>query len=186
MHRSRQITTPAPHHTVFLQAGCPSCWLGGRKGIRPVKNWVVGCWRGYLSAARCRLARLVRHVTDWLWPSANVWVWLPHLGLLVVEVLPDGHQQLTQAFKAVLITRTQQLEQTVMHDGLSQHPQLVQLTNEPAPAVPIRRHSIHCIPCHSACHYRLIAGVLTITSMTKLTHTHTHTHLTALFPGLPR
>jgi len=25
------------------------CWLGGRKGIRPVKNWVVGCWRGYLS-----------------------------------------------------------------------------------------------------------------------------------------
>ena len=31
---------------------CPSvlwrCWLGGRKGIRPVKNWVVGCWRGYL------------------------------------------------------------------------------------------------------------------------------------------
>ena len=31
-------------------------WLGGRKGIRPVKNWVVGCWRGYLSEARCRLA----------------------------------------------------------------------------------------------------------------------------------
>ena len=27
------------------------CWLGGRKGIRPVKNWVVGCWRGYLSGA---------------------------------------------------------------------------------------------------------------------------------------
>jgi len=24
------------------------CWLGGRKGIRPVKNWMVGCWRGYL------------------------------------------------------------------------------------------------------------------------------------------
>jgi len=30
--------------------------LGGRKGIRPVKNWVVGCWCGYLSGARCRLA----------------------------------------------------------------------------------------------------------------------------------
>ena len=29
------------------------CWLGGRKGIWPVKNWVVGCWRGYLSGARC-------------------------------------------------------------------------------------------------------------------------------------
>jgi len=30
--------------------------LGGRKGIRPVKNLVVGCWHGYLSGARCRLA----------------------------------------------------------------------------------------------------------------------------------
>ena len=32
------------------------CWLGERKGIRPVKNWVVGCWHGYLSGVRCRLA----------------------------------------------------------------------------------------------------------------------------------
>ena len=31
------------------------CWLGGRKGIRPVKHWVVRCWHGYLSGARCRL-----------------------------------------------------------------------------------------------------------------------------------
>jgi len=23
------------------------CWLGGRKGIWPVKNWVVGCWHGW-------------------------------------------------------------------------------------------------------------------------------------------
>jgi len=45
---------------VFSYSGLPSvlwrCWLGGRKGIRPVKNWAVGCWRGYLSGARCRLA----------------------------------------------------------------------------------------------------------------------------------
>jgi len=32
------------------------CWLGGRKGIRPIKNWVVGCWRGYVSGSRCRVA----------------------------------------------------------------------------------------------------------------------------------
>ena len=31
------------------------CWLGGRKGFWPVKNW-VGCWCGYLSGARYRLA----------------------------------------------------------------------------------------------------------------------------------
>jgi len=27
--------------------------LGGRKGIRPLKNWAVGCWHGYLSGAWC-------------------------------------------------------------------------------------------------------------------------------------
>ena len=32
------------------------CWLGGNKGIRAVKKWVVDCWCGYLSGARCRLA----------------------------------------------------------------------------------------------------------------------------------
>jgi len=32
------------------------CWLGNRKGIRPVKNWAVGCWHGYLSGARWGLA----------------------------------------------------------------------------------------------------------------------------------
>jgi len=39
------------HHPSVLR----HCWLGGRKGIRPVKNWVVGCWCGCLSGARCRL-----------------------------------------------------------------------------------------------------------------------------------
>ena len=34
-------------------------WLGGRKGIRPVKNWVV-CWRGYLSGAMCRFAYMAQ------------------------------------------------------------------------------------------------------------------------------
>ena len=77
--RSRQITTLAAHQSVFykpdaLPAAQPTvqnkfshlltklpsvlwrCWLGGRKGIRPVKNRLVGCWRGYLSGVRCRLA----------------------------------------------------------------------------------------------------------------------------------
>ena len=31
------------------------CRLGVRKSIRPVKNWVMWCWCGYLSGARCRL-----------------------------------------------------------------------------------------------------------------------------------
>jgi len=36
--------------------------LGGRKGIRPVKNCVLGCWRGYLSGARYRFAYIP---ADW-------------------------------------------------------------------------------------------------------------------------
>jgi len=39
-----------------LSENCFSGSLGGRKGIPPVKNRVVGYWHGYLSGARCRLA----------------------------------------------------------------------------------------------------------------------------------
>ena len=28
------------------------CWFGARKSIRSLKDWVVRCWRGYLSGAR--------------------------------------------------------------------------------------------------------------------------------------
>ena len=35
------------------------CWLGGRKGIRPVENWVVRCWRGYLQGADLHMAQLI-------------------------------------------------------------------------------------------------------------------------------
>jgi len=30
------------------------CWLGSRKGIQPVKNWVGRYLRGYLSGLRCK------------------------------------------------------------------------------------------------------------------------------------
>ena len=37
--RSRQITTPAAHHSVFLQAGCPSCHPTNRvKALKRVAN----------------------------------------------------------------------------------------------------------------------------------------------------
>jgi len=41
---------------LFIPSVLWRCWLGGRKGIWPVKIWVVGCWHGYLSGARCTLA----------------------------------------------------------------------------------------------------------------------------------
>ena len=41
---------------IFVPSLLWHCWLGCRKGILPVKSWVVGCWHGYLSGARCTLA----------------------------------------------------------------------------------------------------------------------------------
>ena len=43
----------------FMPSVLCHCWLGSRKGIQPVKNWVIGCWRGCLSGASCRR----------IWPS---------------------------------------------------------------------------------------------------------------------
>jgi len=41
---------------LYFEPSVLCCWLGGRKGIRPVKKRVVWYWHGYLSGARCRLA----------------------------------------------------------------------------------------------------------------------------------
>ena len=54
-HSNDPMTSPS----VLVPSLLWHCWLGGRNGIRPVKNWVVECWHGYLSGARCGLA----------WPS---------------------------------------------------------------------------------------------------------------------
>ena len=58
------------------------CWLGGRKGIRPVKNRVVECCCGCLSGAWCRLAygpadatathcHLLQQNPDWFYLSGS-------------------------------------------------------------------------------------------------------------------
>ena len=41
--RSRQITTPAPHHSVFLQAGCPSCRPTNRVKALKAKALKANC-----------------------------------------------------------------------------------------------------------------------------------------------
>jgi len=43
----RTMNSKMPRHPSVLWR----CWLGGRKGIRPVKNWVVGCWHGWSTNA---------------------------------------------------------------------------------------------------------------------------------------
>jgi len=46
--------------THYIPPVISCCCLGGRKGIRPVKIWVVGCWRGYLSGLRCTLLHMAQ------------------------------------------------------------------------------------------------------------------------------
>ena len=41
---------------IYLPSVLWRCWLGGRKGIWPIKNWMVWWLRSCLSGARCRLA----------------------------------------------------------------------------------------------------------------------------------
>ena len=53
----QRVTRPTPIHQLNQRPDLQNTLrFIGRKGIRPVKNRVVGCWRGYLSGARCRLA----------------------------------------------------------------------------------------------------------------------------------
>ena len=41
--RSRQITMPAPHHSVFLQAGCPSCRPTNSVKALKAELWLTNC-----------------------------------------------------------------------------------------------------------------------------------------------
>jgi len=63
-----------------------SCWLGVRKSIGPVKDWVMRCWCGYLSGARCKWyaygpadnhchpSPLVHYNPDWFRKEAVKWM----------------------------------------------------------------------------------------------------------------
>jgi len=41
-------------HKIIMPSVLWHCWLGIRKSIWPVKNWVIGYWRGYLSGVWCK------------------------------------------------------------------------------------------------------------------------------------
>ena len=38
----------------YLPLALWQCWLGVRKSIWPLKSWVMGYWRGYLSGVWCK------------------------------------------------------------------------------------------------------------------------------------
>ena len=76
------------------------CWLGGRKGIRPVKNWVVGCWRGCVwvkvqiciwpSWCHCHSLSLAPVNPDWFYLPGFTFLVPAHPGSL--DKIQEGHK----------------------------------------------------------------------------------------------
>jgi len=63
IQRAMQLCTKTRNKPIYmsksvgLQCFDAVGWVTGRASrLPPVKNWVVGCWHGYLCGARCRLA----------------------------------------------------------------------------------------------------------------------------------
>ena len=54
---SRQITTPVPHHSVFLQAGCPSC-----HPTNSVKALKANVFYSEMHVILCRLNNLLKYI----------------------------------------------------------------------------------------------------------------------------
>ena len=54
-HRSCDLNPGPTVPRVTLPSVLWRCCLGGMKDIWTVKNWVLGCWHGYLSGVRYRL-----------------------------------------------------------------------------------------------------------------------------------
>ena len=64
---SRQITMPAPHHSVFLQAGCPSCCLTNSiKALKAQQRSVSRLKKERGLNLRCRLQGITIIRVSWL------------------------------------------------------------------------------------------------------------------------
>ena len=75
--RSRQITTPAPHCSVFLQAGCPSCC--------PTKSVLTNTGNKYFCHLSCKMRQILYKKYQFMWPVIVTEVW--H-NLICVEKMP--------------------------------------------------------------------------------------------------
>jgi len=101
--RSRQITTTAPHHSVFLEAGCPSCCqTNSVKASVPAFQPIIQCNK-HKSAFSfiCQLTTLhCLHLllSTVLWPHAAapplLGTWWPPLSIDISY--PHGAQQQTR------------------------------------------------------------------------------------------
>ena len=80
--RSRQITMPAPHRSVFLQAGCPSCRpTNSVKALKAVRKYMrvntCGCFtcacRNWCEEYNCNIVSTTKHDLCDIQTSATAW-----------------------------------------------------------------------------------------------------------------
>ena len=58
---SRQITTPVPHHSVFLQAGC--CFCRPTNSVKALKVWVLDVCKTFCMSPSCCFSRFYVQVS---------------------------------------------------------------------------------------------------------------------------
>jgi len=88
-------------HLLHLPSVLWHCWLGVRKSIRPVKNWGMRCWHGYVSGARCKWfanGPADATATPSSLASLKSWMVLPFWYRLTQAVLDNNNNNLTTMF----------------------------------------------------------------------------------------
>ena len=95
------------------------CWLGGRKGIQPVKNWVMGCWHGYLrwgadlhNAQQMPLPLTISCSSK---PRLVLPSWFLPFWYLLTLVVPDKFQKSSKATVCVYMEFWEISHHTIIH-----------------------------------------------------------------------
>ena len=160
--RSRQITTPAPHHSSVLQAGCPSC--------HPTNS--VKALKAHLTAKRRKKVKIFGNFIDWLFV-------LSVHGSCSTAVCCDITRDVFVWFKNFCLIGLKLKFQTVVSACDSVTHCANQFHTYFIPA--------HCDFC-AGLGWKFWRGYLLMTRTHARTHAHTDTNsrLTALFPGRPR
>ena len=73
-HKAAEIGMTTKHRVgMFFTSVHRHCWLGNRKGIRPVKSWVLVCWWWHLDWSFARLTAPVVTTPSPLAPINREW-----------------------------------------------------------------------------------------------------------------
>jgi len=109
--RSRQITTPAPHHSVFLQARCPSC-----RPTNSIKALKANCTvyvimyicvpESWVYPTMCSMAQGHKNSPAFLWKNGITYIYQTAGSVLKPNfcMLTNTKTQLRHTWSSYLIT----------------------------------------------------------------------------------